>query len=207
MFLLTSSAGVSLLCPPPPPLFSQAKQQASAHRASAPSAQITAKQSTAPRSNPASAAAPATASSASTSASSSSKPKTKTPVDVSVGAALAEGRASNEVFRILCPGDRERIGQKRNVDCLLPTLPRRKIRQSATIGASSTDCGNLKNDLDERCKTLKHQNELLHNRASFVRHQMALLHEMYETGLDIISRANDMRRVPDNCLPSRDEQS
>lgn len=176
----------------------QAKQQASAHRASAPSAQFTAKQSTAPRSNSASAAATSTAGS-------SSKPKTKTPVDA-VGSALAEGKSSNEVFRILCSGDRERIGQKRNVECLLPTLPRRKRPLSATNGASSTDSGDRKNDLDERLKILKDQNELLHNRASFVRHQMASLHEMYETGLDIISRANDMRRVPDNCLPSRESK-
>ena len=149
------------------------------------------------RPNSASAAAVTSAAAANTSASSSSssaKPKAKT-VDVSIGSVVAEGKASNEVFRILCTTeDRERIS---NVECLLPTLPRRKRRRSPAPNDAST-----KNALDERLKALKHQNELLHNRASFVRHQMASLHEMYETGLDIISRANDMRRVPDNCLPS-----
>lgn len=52
-----------------------------------------------------------------------------------------------------------------------------------------------------KLQRLQHQNLLLSKRRLGVLTSLVSLHELYETGLDSISRINDMNFVPDNVMP------
>lgn len=54
--------------------------------------------------------------------------------------------------------------------------------------------------LKEELKQYQLQNEQLKKRRNSVLKSMVTLHEMYETGLDSIAKANDLRNVPDNVM-------
>lgn len=55
--------------------------------------------------------------------------------------------------------------------------------------------------LEKELQKYKQQNQILMKRRNNVLKSMVALHEMYETGLDYISRINDLRFIPDNVMP------
>jgi len=70
-------------------------------------------------------------------------------------------------------------------------------------GQSDDESSNIQyhKQLQNELKQQIQQNELLMKRRSNVFKSMVALHELYETGLDGISRMNDLRFVPDNVMP------
>lgn len=55
--------------------------------------------------------------------------------------------------------------------------------------------------LAKELEKYKQQNQLLRKRRHNIFKSMVAFHELYETGLDSISRLNDLRFVPDNVMP------
>jgi hypothetical protein len=66
-----------------------------------------------------------------------------------------------------------------------------------TTAAASSN----KIEYQAQLQRLQHQNLLLSKRRDNVLKSLVSLHELYETGLDSISRMNDMNFVPDNVMP------
>jgi hypothetical protein len=66
---------------------------------------------------------------------------------------------------------------------------------------TTTTASSNKIECQAQLQRLQHQNLLLSKRRDNVLQSLVSLHELYETGLDSISRMNDMNFVPDNVMP------
>jgi len=65
----------------------------------------------------------------------------------------------------------------------------------------TTAVSSNKIECQAQLQRLQHQSLLLSTRRENVLKSLVSLHELYETGLDSISRMNDMKFVPDNVMP------
>ena len=75
--------------------------------------------------------------------------------------------------------------------------------QSDTEKGTTSSKIDFHKQLQKELKQYKQQNQDLMQRRNNVSKSLVALHELYETGLDTISRMNDLRFVPDNVMPDK----
>jgi hypothetical protein len=101
--------------------------------------------------------------------------------------------------------------QQRDTSEKFAERKRRKINQRVDdrldqMQTLQTNAERLKS-LEEQLEQYKLQNQRILERRMSVFNSFVELHECYETGLDGIARANDLRNVPDNVMMDRPTHS
>ena len=93
--------------------------------------------------------------------------------------------------------------KKRRTDTnLLPNKAVAETKPLSQNGFSKANAGRLVS-LQRELEQYRRQNEQILERRMSVYNSLVEIHECYETGLDGIARANDLRNVPDNVMMDR----